>query len=119
MIEIKHLFDTPEPNDGLRLWVGPVGLTRDLTEWCRVNRWLREGSPSPELAQWFDEHPDGWEYFRAMHHEALGSGPSTRILHALSRQGINEPITLLHAETNPAENAAVSLYEYLVQLQAY
>ncbi len=119
MILIKSVFDAADASDGLRLWIGAVPLTRDLTEWCRVDRWLQEGSPPAELAQWFDEHPGGWEYFRAKHHEALDRGDSLPALRRLSRTAMDENITLLHAESNPAQNAAVSLYEYLVELQAY
>jgi len=119
MIQIKNLFDAAEPDDGLRLWVGPVGLTRDLAAWCRVDRWLREGSPSPDLAAWFEEHPDGWEYFRARHHEALSRGGFKERLRELSRRALRENVTLLYGESNPTENAAVSLYEYLVALQPY
>jgi uncharacterized protein YeaO (DUF488 family) len=119
MIQIKSLFDAADASDGLRLWVGAVALTRDLTEWCRVDRWLKEGAPPVELARWFEEHPGGWEYFRAKHHEALDQGGSLDALRRLSRKGIDENITLLHAESNPSQNTAVSLYEYLVELQAY
>ncbi len=119
MIQIKNLFDAPEPTDHVRLWVGPVALTRDLTEWCRVDRWLKEGSPSPELAEWFEEHQGGWEYFRGKHHEQLDRNGADEVLRQLSRRAMKETVTLLHAESDPTENAAVSLYEYLVELQAY
>ncbi len=119
MIQIKNLFDKPEPGDGIRLWVGPVNLTKDLAAWCKVDRWLQEGSPSLDLAEWFDEHPDGWEYFRGKHHESLARNCFRPLLRRLSRTAIDETITLLHAEMDAARNAAVSLYEYLVELQAH
>jgi len=119
MIRIKNLFEAPEATDNLRLWVGPVGLTRDLATWCRVDGWLREGSPSPELSEWFEEHPGGWQYFRGKHHEQLDRSNAAETLRALSRRAMKETVTLLHAESDPSENSAVSLYEYLVELQAY
>jgi uncharacterized protein YeaO (DUF488 family) len=119
MIRVKHLFDARESGDGLRLWVGPVGLTRDLAEWCHVVRWLREGSPSAALAEWFEEHPGGWEYFRARHHDELARGGAVDRLRALGQHALTENVTLLHAEDSPVENAAVSLHQYLAELQAY
>lgn len=119
MLQIKNVFDPPDPQDGLRLWIGSVGLTRDLAAWCHVDGWLREGSPSAALAQWFEENPGGWEYFRGKHHEELGLSASMRELRTLSRRAINENITLLHGETDAQHNVAVSLYEFLVELQAY
>ncbi len=116
MIQIKNLFETPAASDGLRLWVGPVGLTRDLAAWCKVDRWLKEGSPHLELTEWFEEHPDGWEFFRGKHHEALVKSGSIPLLRSLSEQAVRENITLLYAESNPSENCAVSLYEFLTAL---
>lgn len=119
MLQIKSLFDKPEPQDGLRLWVGPIGLTKDLAQWCNVDRWLKEGSPTAVLGQWFEEHPQGWDYFRGMHHEELNRNGYVRELRSLSLRSSKENVTLLYGETNPEQNSAVSLYEYLVELQAY
>lgn len=119
MLQIKNIFDKVEPQDGLRYWVGPGGLTRDMIEWCSVDRWLKEGSPSERLAQWFDDNPRGWEYFRAKHHEELNQSGALRDLRILSHRGMGENITLLHADSDPEHNVAVSLYEFLVELQAY
>jgi len=119
MIKVKHLFDPVEPDDGLRLWVSAWGLTRDLRSWCKVDDWLAEASPSRELAEWFEQHPDGWEHFRGVYHESLDrSGVRARLLE-LGRLALERTITLLHAEDQPAHNAAVALYEYLADLQAY
>lgn len=119
MIKIKNMFDPVEPSDGPRLWVGHVNVTRDLAEWCRIDLWFREGAPSPELAEWFAEHPDGWEYFRGRHHEQLTASTASEALRRLSQRGMREDFTLVHADPNPRENAAVSLYEFLAELQAY
>lgn len=119
MIQIKNLFDRAEPEDGIRLWIGAVNLTKDLAAWCKVDRWFREGAPSADLAAWFEEHPDGWEYFRGKHHEALARNGFAPVLRHLSRRALDETVTLLHAETDATQNAAVSLYEYLVELQAH
>lgn len=119
MIQIKNLFDAADESDGLRLWIGPIGLTKDLAVWCRVDRWLREGSPSPELAQWHEEHPDGWEYFRAKHHDSLAQGGHAPLLRELSRRAMRENITLLYEGSSQSQNAAVSLHEYLSELQLF
>ncbi len=119
MIKIKHLFDAVEPDDGNRLLVSAWGLTRDLAEWCKVDAWLGDASPPRELAEWFDRHPDGWEHFRGVYHEALSRPPLRQHLRDLSRHAIDQNITLLHTEEQPAYNAAVALYEFLADLQAY
>ena len=65
MIKVKHFLDDVEPDDGQRIWVEPIALTRDLREWCKVSHVLPHLGPPRELSKWFDEHPDGYEYFRA------------------------------------------------------
>lgn len=31
------MLDRIEPDDGMRMWVEPIGLTKDLQQWCRVD----------------------------------------------------------------------------------
>ena len=69
MIKIKHLMDTIEKDDGRRIWIEPVGLTRDLREWCKTDDLLCQVAPPRDLWDWFDQQPDGYDYFRAQYHE--------------------------------------------------
>ena len=41
MIKVKHLLEAVEESDGQRLWVEPIGLTKDLREWCQVDQCSR------------------------------------------------------------------------------
>ena len=63
MIKIKHLMDDWEADDGQRLWVESVGLTRDLREWCKIDHILPHLGPAGELSEWFEQHPDGYDFF--------------------------------------------------------
>jgi uncharacterized protein YeaO (DUF488 family) len=119
MINVKHLFDAVEKEDGQRLWIEPIGLTLDLREWCSVNRLLGELGPPMQLWQWFQENPDGYEYFRAKYHEHLARGPRRRATMALATAALQENITLLHQGDDPNHNTATALHEYLSELQAY
>src|SRR5205823_2747898 len=74
MIKIKHFMDAKEADDGERLWVESIKLTKDLTEWCHVDPVLPHLGPPMELCEWFEEHPDGYEYFRGNYHEHLTKG---------------------------------------------
>ena len=119
MFKVKNLFEAPEADDGLRLWVEPVRLTRDLTDWCKVDHELPNAAPDPKLAKWFDRHPDGYDFFRGRYHEALRSGAHMPVLRQLAQLARREPITLLHQGDNPNENTAAALHEFLSDLQAY
>jgi uncharacterized protein YeaO (DUF488 family) len=119
MIKIKHLLDTPEDDDGARLWVEPIGLTADLREWCAVNHMVSNLGPPMTVWRWFQSHPEGYEYFRAKYHEHLSRGKRRRVLAQLAAAALQEDFTLLHQGDDPNHNSATALYEFLTELQAY
>jgi uncharacterized protein YeaO (DUF488 family) len=119
MIKVKHFLEAVEPDDGQRIWVEPVGLTRDLREWCKVTHILPHLGPPRELANWFEAHPDGYEFFRGRYHECLRHGPYRAVLQQIAVASRRDSITLLHQGDHPEHNAAAALYEFIVELEAY
>ncbi len=119
MIKIKHLLDSVEKDDGQRLWVEPIGLTKDLQEWCNVDHVLTHLGPPKKIWKWFEEHPSGYEYFRGKYHEALQHSAQMPALQALAQAGTKENFTLVHQGDSENENSAMALYEFLTNLQAY
>jgi uncharacterized protein YeaO (DUF488 family) len=119
VIKVKSLFDAIEPDDGLRLWVEPFGLTRDLREWCQVNHVLPHLGPPTGLWDWFDLHPDGYGFFRASYHEWLGKGKYKPALQELAAAGLRQTFTLIHQSDNGELNTASALHEYLCELQSW
>lgn len=119
MFKVKQLFDEVEKDDGHRLWVEPIGLTTDLREWCKVDALLEPFAPARKLWFWFDEHPDGYDYFRAGYHEQLAKKAIRKELLKLVSASRNETFTLLHQGSNPSENTAAALHEFLLELDAY
>jgi uncharacterized protein YeaO (DUF488 family) len=119
MIKVKHFLDAVEPDDGQRLWVEPIGLTRELTEWCKVDHVLKHLGPNRKLWDWFEEHEDGYEHFRGKYHEYLAKSPYRQALLMLAGAGQRENFTLLHQGSDPNQNSAVALHEFLNELSAY
>ena len=119
MIKVKHLLEAVEPDDGKRLWVEPIGLTRDLCEWCAVNRVLPHLGPPKALWEWFVSHPDGYDYFRAIYHESLAKSEHRKALQQLSCLSRYENITLLHQSDDPNRNSAAALHEFLNEIETY
>jgi uncharacterized protein YeaO (DUF488 family) len=119
MILTKHLFDPVEQEDGRRLWIEPLNLTADLRRWCRVNDLVPGLAPRKDVWEWFQEHPDGYEYFRAAYHMDLQYGPAKRLAEELAWAGVRRNFTLLHQGDDPQQNSATALYEFLSELQAY
>jgi uncharacterized protein YeaO (DUF488 family) len=119
MIKVKHLMDPVEADDGQRLWVEAVGLTKDLRSWCQVGHVLPHLGPSAQVSEWFEQHPDGYDYFRGQYHEALTKSPYRQALVNLAKAAAKENYTLLHAGDDPQHNAATALYEFLSELGAW
>lgn len=119
MIKIKHLMDAVEQDDGTRLWVEPIGLTKDLRQWCKVDHVLCHLGPPMGLWEWFDEHPDGYGYFRATYHDWLAQSRYKPALQELACAGLKQSFTLLYTGEDPAHNTATALYEFLSELGSY
>jgi uncharacterized protein YeaO (DUF488 family) len=119
MIKIKNLFDALEADDGQRIWVEPVHCTLDFIEWCKVDHELCHIAPPVPLWQWFQNHPEGYDVFRAHYHEWLSKGPYRQALQDLVKAARGENYTLLHQGDDPAHNTATALWEFLSELEAY
>ncbi len=119
MIMTKHFMDPATPEDGQRIWVEPIGLTRELREWCRVDHVLPHLGPPRDLWDWFAEHPDGYDYFRGKYHTALRASPYRAALQQLACTSAKENFTLLHDSEDPEHNSATALYEFLAELEAW
>ncbi len=119
MIMTKHFMDTPTPEDGQRIWVEPIGLTRELREWCKVGHVLCHLGPPREIWDWFAEHPDGYDYFRGKYHLALRNSPYRIALQQLACASAKENFTLLYEGDDPEHNTATALYEFLSELEAW
>jgi uncharacterized protein YeaO (DUF488 family) len=117
MIEVKHFLDVVEPTDGCRLWVEPIGLTKDLRKWCQVDGVFSHIAPPAPLRRWFEQHPNDYECFRGLYHEYLDQGPYKTRLHRLALATLRgETLTLLHDGDDPEHNSATALAEFLTEL---
>jgi uncharacterized protein YeaO (DUF488 family) len=119
MIKVKHFCEAIESDDGQRIWVEPIGCTKDLLELCSIDHVLSHLGPPKKLWEWLDAHPDGYDFFRAQYHEHLSKGPYLPALQQLAAVSGRETFTLLHQGDHPEQNSAMALYEYLTELQAY
>lgn len=119
MIKVKHFLDASEDNDGLRMWVEPIGLVKDLQEWCHVDHIMPHLGPPRDVWEWFEAHPDGYEAFRGQYHDSLAHSHYRPALQRLACAGIRENFTLLHGGDDPEHNCATALREFISELEAY
>ncbi len=110
-ILLKRAYEAATPEDGRRflverLWPRGVRKT-DL----RLDGWLKEVAPSPDLRRWFGHDPDKWPEFRRRYFAELRSQESA--LASLREAARKGPITLVYGARDTEHNAAAALREYL------
>jgi uncharacterized protein YeaO (DUF488 family) len=113
MLQTKRVYDQSETSDGYRVLVDrlwPRGLTKEA---AKLDEWLRDIAPSPDLRSWFGHDPGRWEAFVMRYRTELErpeAGPHLQRLADLARKG---PVTLLYAAREERHNSASVLRDVL------
>lgn len=71
MLQIKRIYDPSSPFDGERILVDrlwPRGVSKKA---ARLDLWLKDVAPTPELREWFDHRTDRWEEFQKRYQAEL------------------------------------------------
>jgi uncharacterized protein YeaO (DUF488 family) len=111
MIKVKRVYEEEERDDGRRylverLW--PRGIKKEA---LRMEAWLKDVAPSPELRKWFSHDFEKWAEFRRRYTAELDRSPeSWAPLIEAARHGA---VTLLYSARDTEHNNAVLLKEYL------
>ena len=64
MIRLKRVYEAPSNDDGIRLLVErlwPRGISKEK---ARVDEWLKDVAPSPELRKWYAHDVEKWPEFK-------------------------------------------------------
>jgi uncharacterized protein YeaO (DUF488 family) len=117
MIKAKHFLDRIESDDGPRMWIEPIGLTKDLQAWRSVDLVLPHLGPPRDVWEWFGAHPDEYAIFRGQYHEWLSSSPFRAALQRLASDSLGANLTFLHAGDDADHNCATALQEFLRELE--
>ena len=116
MIKIKRVYDKPDKNDGVRILVDrlwPRGISKHA---ARIDQWLKDVAPTPELRQWFSHDPAKFKEFKkAYSRQLLEKRAILKDIKRLAQQhGI---VSLLYAAKDPQCNNAVVLRDYLKRVK--
>ncbi len=111
LIKLKRVYDPPEASDGARflverLW--PRGMTKER---AKLDAWLKDLAPSPELRTWFSHEPTKWPEFRKRYFSELKKNPAA--LGTLRDAAKKGPVTLVFAARESELSCAQALKEYL------
>lgn len=111
MLKLKRVYEKPSKADGVRVLVErlwPRGLRK---EQAKVDLWLRDIAPSPELRVWFGHDPARWRQFQRRYWKELKDRPEA--LDALRQKTRAGTVTLVYAARDEEHNGALALKQYL------
>ncbi|HTH95947.1 MAG TPA: DUF488 family protein [Stellaceae bacterium] len=103
---IKRIYAEPEDADGVRILVDrlwPRGVSKAK---ARLDDWMKEIAPTPELRQWFGHRAERFAEFRRRYEAELAGNP---LLGELRTKGKHGAVTLLYGAHDPEINHAVVL----------
>jgi len=110
-LQIKRIYEDPTDEDGYRVLVDrlwPRGVSK---EDAKLDEWMKEITPSPELRKWFDHDPDKFEEFKKRYENELAA--KHELVVKLLDMAENQNITLLYAAKDESHNHAIVLKEFL------
>lgn len=111
MLKLKRSYDPLSDQDGERLLVErlwPRGMRREA---ARLDGWLKELAPSPDLRKWFGHDVQRWEEFQRRYRAELGSPEKAALLRSLAEKARTGAVTLVFAARDTEHNSAVVLKE--------
>lgn len=100
-VQVRRVYDPPEPADGSRVLVDrlwPRGMTKakaGLDEWCK------QVAPSTELREWYGHEPARFEEFVRRYHAELKEPERSGALAHLRELAEGKTLTLLTATKQP------------------
>lgn len=113
-IQIKRVYGPIQESDGLRLLVDglwPLGISKVN---ARLDGWVKELAPSPQLRTWFGHKEENFEEFARRYRAELeadaGAQAAARKIILQSKEGV---VTLLFGAKDPERNNATVLKAYL------
>ncbi|RJG03436.1 DUF488 domain-containing protein [Noviherbaspirillum sedimenti] len=111
-LKLKRVYEAASGEDGFRILVDrlwPRGVTREA---ARIDLWLKDAAPSPELRKWFNHESDKWDPFRASYLGELMQHPEKV---ALIREHAGKGrVTLVYGARDAEHNHALVLKEFLM-----
>jgi uncharacterized protein YeaO (DUF488 family) len=113
-VELKRVYETPEPSDGLRVLVErlwPRGLSKERAQ---VDLWLKDIAPSPDLRTWYGHDPAKYAEFRRRYDAELAAEPGKQALARLRDVARQQNVTLVVAAHDLEHSTAPVICDLLI-----
>ena len=114
-IKIKRIYETPQPEDGIRILVDrlwPRGFTKEK---AAVDIWLKEIAPTTKLRKWFSHIPERWDELKKQYRSEIRLNKES--FSQLKKYMQKATVTLVYAAKDEEHNAALVLLEELENSQ--
>jgi uncharacterized protein YeaO (DUF488 family) len=111
MIILKRVYEPAARADGYRILVErlwPRGLTKQS---ARIDLWLKEISPSPELRTWYAHDVTKWREFQRRYRAELRANQVVARLQSLILE--KGTVTFVYASRDEEHNSARVLKDFL------
>lgn len=118
MIEVfsKRIYDPYDEEDGCRILIDrlwPRGMAKAD---ARLDYWLKEVAPSPELRKEFNHKPERFEDFRIHYlNELRSNDQQAKAVAQIIELASKGKVTLLYGAKDPVHNHAKVLLEELIR----
>jgi uncharacterized protein YeaO (DUF488 family) len=110
-VVIKRAYESLSASDGYRVLVDrlwPRGLTKEK---LKLDVWMKDLSPSPELRKWFSHDVAKWAEFQKRYRKELQAHPD--LIQELKKRSRQGRVTLVFAAHDEVHNNAALLKKYL------
>ncbi|MDI9371164.1 MAG: DUF488 domain-containing protein [Synergistaceae bacterium] len=107
---LKRVYDVPGPEDGFRILVDrlwPRGVTKEA---AKVDLWLKDVAPSPDLRKFFNHDPANWDEFRSLYTKELEANSTVEVIREHLRK---TDVTLIYAARDRSINHASVIAAFL------
>ncbi len=115
-VVIKRVYDPPLPTDGKRVLVDrlwPRGITKER---AKLDEWLKDIAPSPNLRTWFGHKPERFKEFADQYKEELNTDPvKLEAVSLVLGWEKEDRVTLIYAAKDPLINHAAILRDHLME----
>jgi uncharacterized protein YeaO (DUF488 family) len=110
MIKLKRAYEPHAKSDGQRILVErlwPRGITKEK---AKIDLWMKEIAPSPELRKWYAHDIEKWAEFTERYLKELKQNKDQLLR---LQELIKEPVTFIYAAKDEEHNSALVLKDLL------
>ena len=115
MIKLKRAYEPVSAADGLRILVERLWPRAVSKQRAKIDLWLQNLAPSPELRKWYGHEPARWPRFRKRYEAELKDQGDVLALLKLVAQ--DQQVTFVYAASDEERNSALVLKEWLERMK--